>query len=63
MNAERPDISPSLAADPEHREVAVIVEFEQFRLMDGPDTKLALDGGDQWGPLEQGPGQCLEGSG
>ena len=31
--------------------------------MDGSDTELALDGGDQGRPLEQGTGQGLEGAG
>lgn len=63
MNAERSDIGASLAADPEHSEVSVVVEFEEFRLVDGPDTELTLYGGDQWGALKQGTSQGLKGAG
>lgn len=62
MDTECPDVSPGLTADPEYREMAVIIKFEQLRLVDSPNTELALDGGDQRGALEQGAGQGLEGA-
>lgn len=44
VNTKRTDISSSLAADPEDTKVAVVVELDQFGLVDGADTELTLDG-------------------
>jgi hypothetical protein len=63
VDAERPDIGPGLAGDPEHGEVPVGVVLEQLALVDGPHPELALDGGDERGPLEHGAGERLERAG
>lgn len=44
VDTERPDIGARLAADPEYGEVAFVVEFEEFGLVDGADAELAFDG-------------------
>ena len=62
VDAKRSDIGTSLAADPEDTQMAVIVEFVELGLVDGTDTELALDGGNQWRTLEQRTGQSLEGA-
>lgn len=54
------DVRASLAADPEDTEVAVVVELNQLRFVDGSDTELTLDGGDQGRSLEEGAGEELE---
>lgn len=41
---------------------SVVVKLDKLALVDGPDTELALDGGDQRGPLEEGTGQSLKGA-
>lgn len=63
MDAQRSDIGTSLAADPEHTQVSVIVKFDELALVDGSDTQLTLDGRDQRWALEQGTGHCLKGFG
>lgn len=62
VHAERPDICAGLAADPEDTEVAVIVKLNELGLVDGSDTELSLDGGNQRRSLEQGAGEQLEDS-
>lgn len=63
VDAESTNVGTSLAADPEDTEVAVVVEFDQLALVNGTDTELALDGGDERGTLEQGSGKSLESAG
>lgn len=63
VHAERSDVGTSLAADPENTEVTVVVELNELALVDGTDTELTLDGGDQRGTLEEGTGEGLEGAG
>ena len=60
MHTQCPDVRPSFATDPEDAKVSVIVEFEEFALMDGADAELALDGGDERGTLEECSGECLQ---
>lgn len=63
VHAQGSDIGTSLAAHPEHTQVAVIVKLNQLALVDGSDTQLSLDGGNQRRALEQGTGEGLEGAG
>lgn len=60
MYTKGSDVRASLAADPKDTEVAVIVEFDELRLVDGSDTKLTLDGRNQGRSLEEGAGEELE---
>lgn len=53
VDTQSPNVGSRFAADPENTKVSVIVEFEKLALVNGPDTKLALDGGDQRRPLEK----------
>ncbi len=61
VDTERSDIGTGLARDPEDTEVAVIVELDELALVDRPDTKLALDGRDEGGSLEESTCEGLEG--
>lgn len=63
VNTEGTDVGTSLAADPEHAKVTVIVELDELALVDGSDTELTLDGRDQRRTLEEGTGEGLEGAG
>lgn len=63
MDTEGTDVGSSLAGNPEDTEVALIVELDKLRLMNGTDTELTLDGGDKWWTLEESTGQGLEGAG
>lgn len=60
MNTESTDISTSLTADPENTEVTVIVKLVEVALVDGTDTELTLDGGDQGRTLEESTGEGLQ---
>lgn len=46
VNTESTDIGTRFTADPENTKMPVIVELEKLALMDGSNTKLALDRGD-----------------
>lgn len=63
VHTERTDVSAGLAADPEDTKVAVVVELDELGLVDGSDTQLALDGGDQGRALEERAGEQLKGAG
>jgi hypothetical protein len=63
VDAEGSDISTGLAADPEDTEVSVVVELDKLALVNGSDTKLALDGRNQRGSLEERTGESLESAG
>lgn len=60
VDTEGSNICASLAANPEYAEVAVVVEFDQLRFVDGSDTELTLDGGNQGRSLEERSGKELE---
>ena len=60
VNAKSTDVGTSLAADPENTKLPLIVEFVELALVDGTDTELALDGGDERGTLEERTGEGLE---
>ena len=62
VNAEGTDVSTSLAADPENTKLPLIVEFVKLALVNGSDTELALDGGDERGTLEESTSESLEGT-
>src|SRR5436190_12330685 len=56
------NVCSGLAAHPKHGQFPVGIEFDQFAVVDGPDTELSLDGRDEWRTLENGGGQCLQSS-
>lgn len=62
VNAESTDVGTSLAADPEHTKLPLIVEFVKVALVDSSDTELALDGGDERGTLEESTSEGLKGA-
>jgi hypothetical protein len=62
VNAKSTDVGTSLAADPEDTKLPLIVEFVELALVNGTDTELALDGGDERGTLEERTGEGLEGA-
>ena len=60
MDTERTNVRASFARDPEDSEVALLVELEELRLIDSPDTELTLDSRDERGSLEECAGECLD---
>ena len=52
MDAEGTHIGSSFAADPENAHIALFVVLNQLGLIDSPNAKLLLDGGDERRPLE-----------
>lgn len=62
MNTKCTDIGSCFATDPENAQVSLIVELVQLAFVDGSDTELSLDGGDQRRTLEEGTSQGLESS-
>ena len=53
MYAKCPDVSTGLTRDPEHSEVALFIELQQLRFMDGAYTKLPFHSRDERGSLEE----------
>jgi hypothetical protein len=62
MHAKGTDVGSSLTAHPEDTQLPLIVELVQLALVDGSDTELSLDGGDERWSLEEGTGEGLEGA-
>jgi hypothetical protein len=62
MHAEGTDVGSSLAAHPEHAQLPLIVELVQLALVDGSDTELTLDSGNERRSLEQSTSEGLEGA-
>ena len=60
VHAEGTDVGAGFAADPEDTQVAVIIKLDELALVDGTDTKLALDGRNQGRALEQSTSERLE---
>jgi hypothetical protein len=60
VDTEGTDVGTSLTADPEDTEVALIVELVVLALVDGTDTELTLNSGDQRGTLEESTGEGLK---
>jgi len=54
VHAHRPHVCACLAADPEHRQVPVLIVLNQLAVVDGADAQLALHGGNEGRALEQG---------
>lgn len=63
VDTEGTDVGTSLTADPEDTKVALIVELVVLALVNGTDTELALDGGDERRALEESTGQGLQSAG
>lgn len=63
VDTKRSDVGSGLTADPEDGKVTIVVEFNELGFVDGPNTKLTLDGRDQRWTLEQGSSQRLDGAG
>ena len=60
VNAKSTDVGTSLAADPEDTKLPLVVELVELALVDGTDTELTLDGGDERGTLEESTSEGLE---
>ena len=61
MDTHGTHVSAGLARNPEDTHVALLVVVEHLGLVDGADTELLLDGGDQRRSLEDGTGQGHQG--
>jgi len=60
MYAECPDVSTGLTRDPEHSEVALFIELQQLRFMNGAYTKLPFHSRDERRTLEEGSRKGLQ---
>jgi hypothetical protein len=60
VHTESTDVGTGLTADPENTQVALIVEFVKLALVNGSDTELSLDSGDQRWTLEKSTSQGLQ---
>jgi hypothetical protein len=60
MHTKRSDVSTSFARDPEYRELTIVVEFDEFALVDCAYSQLSLDSGDERWSLEDCASQCFE---
>lgn len=62
MHTQCSDVGTGFARHPEDSQLTVVVEFKQLALVDGTDTQLTLNGGDERRTLEEGTGEGLEGA-
>lgn len=63
VDTEGTDVGSGLARNPEDTEVALVVELVKLGLVDGTDTELTLDGGNERWALEESTGEGLESAG
>ena len=61
MHAERPDVRPRLARNPEYGEMAIRIVLQQPRFVYGSDPKLPLHRGNERRALEQCASQGING--
>jgi len=61
VNTQGPDISPCFTTDPENTKIPFLIIFDQFTLINGPDTELTLHCGDQGWTLKEGPCESFNG--
>jgi len=62
MHAKGTDVGSGLTADPEHTQLPLVIELVELALVNGSDTELALDGGNQRWSLEKSSGKRLQGA-
>lgn len=60
VHTESSNVRSGLAANPEDTQVPLVVKLVELALVDGTDTELALDSGDQGRALEKSTGQGLQ---
>ena len=60
VDTEGTDVGTSFARNPEDAHVTLLVVVEELGLVDGTDTELLLDGGDQRRSLEYGTSESQE---
>ena len=63
VDTEGTDVGSGLAGNPEDTEVALVVELVKLGLVNGTDTELTLDCGNERWTLEESTGECLKGTG
>lgn len=61
VNTHGTHVSAGLAGNPEDTHIALLVVVKHLGLVDGADTELLLDGGDQGRSLEDGASQGHQG--
>ena len=61
MNAHGTHVSTSLAGHPENTHIALLIVVKHLGFVNGADTELLLDGGDQGRSLEDGASQSHQG--
>ena len=60
VHAKRTNVGAGLTRHPEDTKVALLIELQELRLVDGTDTELTLDRRNERGTLEEGAGQGLD---
>lgn len=63
VDAQRSDVRSGLTRHVEHGKPSLVVKLDQSGRVDGSDSELSLDGGDEGGSLEKRTGEGLESSG
>ena len=53
VHTEGPYVGPSLALCPEHAYLGLLIELQQFAIIDCPHSQLSLHCRDERGPLEE----------
>jgi hypothetical protein len=61
VNTHGTHVSAGLTGDPEDTHIALLIVVKHLGLIDGADTELLLDGGDQGRSLEDGASQSHQG--
>lgn len=57
---ERTDIRAGLTRHPEDSQIAFLIKLKELGLVDGTNTELTLDSGDEWWALEESTSQGLD---
>lgn len=60
MDGQCADVGTSFTADPESSQVALRIVLDELALVNSSNTKLSLNGGNQWWTLEQRTRQRLK---
>jgi hypothetical protein len=60
MNAKSTNISTSFTADPKNGQMSFIIKFDQLGFVDGSNSQLSFDGGNQGRSLKEGTSQGFQ---
>lgn len=63
MYAKRSNVSSGFTRNPKDTKMTIIIEFNQFKIMNGTDTQLTFYGWNKWWSLEKSTGKSFKGLG